>query len=232
MKGGLDELIAGRAPMLVLAPHPDDESLGCGLLLAERWRRGLPAHVACLTDGAASHPGSRRWPRPRLAALRRAELEAAVTRLGGRPARDMTWLGHLDAALHRVHGPGADLARDVAALVDRLGARVLLAASGADAHCDHVACAEAARRVAARRPGLSLYDYAVWSRWQAWAAGRRVAGLVLDLPEWRAAKRAAVAAHRSQMGLVVEDDPDGFAMPPGFAARFCDEAEIYLPVRP
>ncbi|CAM4129359.1 PIG-L deacetylase family protein [Palleronia rufa] len=230
MTGDLAPLIEGRAPVLVLAPHADDESLACGLMLAARWGKGLPAHVACLTDGAASHPRSRRWPAPRLAALRRAELEAAVTRLGGLPARDLTWLSHPDAGLHRVHGPGADLGRDVARLVDRLGARVLVAASGADPHCDHEACAAAARRVAAARPGLALYDYPVWSRWQGWSAGRRVPGLRLDLPEWRAAKTDAVAAHRSQMGLVVDDDPDGFAMPPGFAARFCTAPEAYLPV--
>ena len=230
MTADLASLVEGRAPVLVLAPHADDESLACGLMLAARWGRGLPAHVACLTDGAASHPGSRRWPAPRLAALRRTELEAAVARLGGVPARDVTWLGHPDAGLHRVHGPGADLARDVARLVDRLGARVLVAASGADPHCDHEACAEAARRVAARRPGLALWDYAVWSRWQAWGAGGEAPGLHLDLPEWRAAKTQAVAAHRSQMGLVIDDDPGGFSMPLGFAARLCAAPEVYLPV--
>ena len=48
-------LLRGR-PLLVLAPHPDDESLGCGALLAQAFA-GAGAHVACLTDGAASHPG-------------------------------------------------------------------------------------------------------------------------------------------------------------------------------
>jgi LmbE family N-acetylglucosaminyl deacetylase len=220
------------APLLVLAPHPDDESLGCGLLLAERWARGLPTHVACLTDGAASHPGSRLWPPARLAATRRRELEAALRRLGGTPARDLTWLGFPDAALHRLHGPGADLARALGALVDGLGARTLLAASPDDPHCDHEAGARAARQVAAARPGLALWHYPVWSRWRAWQAGREVAGDRLDLPARRAAKRAAIAAHRSQQGRVVRDDPGGFRMPAGFAARFAAEPETYLRAAP
>lgn len=226
----LADLVDGTAPLLVLAPHPDDESLGCGLLLAERWARGLPTHVACLTDGGASHPRSPGWPRDRLTVLRRQELTDALCRLGGNPARDLTWMDFPDAALHRLHGPGADLAHAIAALADRLGAGGLVAASCADAHCDHEAGADAAARVCAMRPGLRLWHYPIWSRWTAWQAGGDVQGIRLDLPARRDAKRDAIAAHRSQMGLVVTDDPGGFAMPPGFAHRFAAEAEIFMPV--
>jgi LmbE family N-acetylglucosaminyl deacetylase len=223
-------LAAGPRAVLVLAPHPDDEALGCGLLLAERWRSGRPAHVACLTDGAASH-ASAAWPPARLAALRRAEMEEALRRLGGVPARDLTWMGHPDAALDRLHGPGDDLARGIAALVDRLGAGALVVTSPQDPHCDHLAAARAAARVAASRPGLALWTYPVWSRWRAWAEGAPAPeGQPLDLPRHRAAKRAAIGAHRSQMGGVIADDPGGFRMPPGFAERFAAEPEIYAPV--
>ena len=227
----VSDLVDDRAPLLVIAPHPDDESLGCGLLLAERWGLGRPAHVACLTDGGVSHPGSRRWPAMRLAALRRHELEEAVCRLGGEPARDVTWLGFPDAALHRLHGPGADLVRELLTLIDRLGARTVVAPSPLDAHCDHVAGAAAAGRVADLRPHLRLWHYPIWSRWAAWEAGSESKGLSLDLPNRHDAKRDAIAAHRSQSGLVIADDPDGFAMPPGFARRFVAEAELFQPVR-
>ena len=222
----LADLVTTDAPVLVLAPHPDDESLACGLMLADRWANGRPAHVACLTDGAASHR-SRDWPPTRLAALRRAELEMSITRLGGDPGRDLTWMGFPDAALHRLHGPGDDLAGRIVALADRLGARSVVAASGNDPHCDHVAGAEAAHRAQAVRPGMALWSYPVWSRWHAWTAGRETPGMSVDLPARRTAKRAAIAAHRSQMGLVVRDDPDGFAMPRGFADRFAEAPELY-----
>lgn len=146
--------------------------------------------------------------------------------------RDLTLMDYPDAALHRVHAPGDDLARDIGRIVDRLGARTLLAASAEDPHCDHVACADAARRVAVARPGLRLWSYAVWSRWHEWTKGRETPGARLDLPDRRSAKHAAIHAHRSQLGLVVQDDPRGFAMPPGFADRFCAEAEIFSPVQP
>ncbi|MGB3554148.1 MAG: PIG-L deacetylase family protein [Jannaschia sp.] len=223
----------GPAPVIVLAPHPDDESLGCGLLLAEIWRRGGEAHVMCLTDGAASHRGSAEWSADRLAALRRAELSGAVAELGGDPTRDVTWLGFPDAALHRVHGPGDDPVRSILALVDDFGAGTLVAASPSDPHCDHLAGARAALRVKAARPGLNLLFYPIWSRWQLHEAGADADSqvpIVLDLPRHRSAKRAAIAAHRSQMGQVVADDPDGFVMPDGFADYFAEAPEHYFPV--
>src|SRR5437762_25173 len=74
-------------PLLVLAPHPDDESLGCGGLIAEACGRGQDVHVVILTDGTGSHPNSRAWPRHRLKALREAEAREAVAALGLPPER-------------------------------------------------------------------------------------------------------------------------------------------------
>ncbi|MGR3485626.1 MAG: PIG-L deacetylase family protein [Paracoccaceae bacterium] len=230
----MDELARPPGPVLVLAPHADDESLGCGRLLSALWRDGGAAHVACLTDGAASHPRSRSHPPARLAALRRDEMRRAIGRLGG-GGGDVTFLGHPDAASHRLHGPGADLARDVGRLVDRLGAAVLIAPSPLDPHCDHEAGARAARAVAAARPGLRVLWYPIWSRWAArdrdapWPAGAapRV---------WRHgdahAKAAAIDAHDSQLGRVIHDDPGGFAMPDGFATFFASAPEVYFEATP
>ena len=55
--GTLDDVIGPSAP-LILAPHPDDESLGCGGLIAACCAAARPPVVAILTDGSQSHPGS------------------------------------------------------------------------------------------------------------------------------------------------------------------------------
>src|SRR5580704_16937481 len=54
--------LMGAQPLLVLAPHPDDESLGCGGLIADCQARGQPVYVLILTDGAGSHRNSREYP--------------------------------------------------------------------------------------------------------------------------------------------------------------------------
>ena len=230
----MDEVALAAGPVVVLAPHADDEAPGCGLLLSSLWTGGGRAHVVCLTDGAASHPRSRSHPPARMRAVRRAEMARAVALLGG-AAGDATFLDLPDAASHLVHGPGEDMARPVATIVDRLGAATLVAPSPLDPHCDHEAGAAAPARVARERPALRLLHYPIWSRWVAphraapapcgtgarvWRGGRR------------GAERAAIRAHASQRGGVVRDDPSGFAMPEGFAAFFDDAPEIYFEARP
>lgn len=225
----MDELALG-GPVLVLAPHPDDEALGCGLLLASVWAAGGVAHVACLTDGAASHPGSPSHPPARIARLRAGEMREAVAALGG-SAEDLTFLGHADAALHRVSPDVLDT--QVGALADRLDAAMLVAPSPLDPHCDHVAAAGSAARVAAARPGTRLVLYPVWSRWIAGGTAPHPGGgraRALDRPAHLPAKRCAIAAHASQAGAVVTDAPDAFEMPEGFAAMFGTGAEPYFEV--
>ena len=67
---------------VVLAPHPDDESLGCGGLLALLAQAGCQPHVVVVTDGAQSHPGSAAYPPARLRALREEEAREAARHLG------------------------------------------------------------------------------------------------------------------------------------------------------
>ncbi|WP_299812780.1 PIG-L family deacetylase [uncultured Jannaschia sp.] len=226
----MDSLRLDRGPVVVLAPHADDESLGCGRLLATLWSGGGAAHVICLTDGAASHPASRSHPFARLRAIRRSELLRAVSRLGGISA-DVTFLDFPDAASHRLHGPGADMARSIGVVLDRLAPATLIAPSPLDPHCDHEAGAAAARVAAAARPGTRLLFYPVWSRWKGprRAAPRPGGARQLAWTEGAVArKRAAIDCHRSQMGLVVRDDPNGFVMPEGFAEFFANAPELYF----
>lgn len=218
--------LTGNAPIVVLAPHPDDESLGCGRLLAHAFARH-GAHVVCMTDGAASHPGSRAWPPDRLAAERKAELGRAVAHLGGGTG-DMSWLGHPDGWL------GARdrdrIAGTIVTLCRRTGARRLFAPAPQDHHEDHRTTADIAQRVAHALPGLAVFSYPVWSRWDDVDLLQRVADrqpLRLDTARHRAAKRAAIEAHRTQTGAVILDDPEGFALPRGFVDRFVADPEIF-----
>lgn len=57
----IDALTAGKA-VTVLAPHPDDESLGCGGALAAAVESGQDVTVVALTDGSGSHPKSKEFP--------------------------------------------------------------------------------------------------------------------------------------------------------------------------
>ena len=104
--GGLDDII-GHGPCLILAPHADDESLGCGGLIAACCAAGRPPLVAFLTDGTGSHPNSRAYPPERLRDVRmRRRLGRRSACLGLSPDRAVFLEQRDTAAPHS--GPAFD----------------------------------------------------------------------------------------------------------------------------
>ncbi len=206
---------AGSRRLVIVAPHPDDETLGCGLLIAAAVRAGVRVAVIALTDGDGSHPGSRRWPPAALGRVRRAELRRALARLGGTQAA-VRFMGWHDG---NVAAEGHALA--LRHVLTRLDAGVVVAASARDHHPDHQA-GWALSVAATRGGGVALVSYAVWSRVDA--GGPRVYRDV-------AAKRWAARAHRSQVGGYIADDPQGFRLTAGHLARFTGEAEVFATTR-
>jgi LmbE family N-acetylglucosaminyl deacetylase len=78
----LDGLMPRAARAVVVAPHPDDEVLACGGLLAMLAARGSHVLLVAVTDGDASHPGCIAWPPARLAQRRHDESLEGLRRLG------------------------------------------------------------------------------------------------------------------------------------------------------
>jgi len=200
---------AGGGTLVVVAPHPDDETLGAGSLIAAAVRAGIRVAVVALTDGGASHT-SVRWPPAALGRLRRGELRRALARLGaGRAAvRHLGWPdGGVDHA-------GRALA--LRAVLTALAPAIVIAASPADHHPDHRA---GWRLTVAALAGtrVPLIAYAVWSR----AGGGRAAHGPI------AAKLWAARAHRSQTSGYIADDPDGFRLTPALLRTFVRGAEAF-----
>lgn len=203
--------------LVVIAPHPDDETLGCGLLIARAVRQGCRVAVIALTDGDASHPESVRWPPPALARVRRAELRRALARLGA-GAVAIRFMHYGDGAVAR-DGRGLALMR----LLTSFGAGAVVVASPADHHPDHQAAFRLAT-TALRGTPIPLFTYAVWSR-AGGAAGPRVRDPHL------ASKRRAIAAHRSQTSDYIADDPRGFRLNRAVLATLVDDPEVFAQVR-
>ena len=82
--------VAGWGPTLVVAPHQDDESLGCGGAIALLAQAGVPVRVLFVSDGTKSHVGSPSYPPERLRATREDAAAARAFRNaaeGGRGTR-------------------------------------------------------------------------------------------------------------------------------------------------
>jgi LmbE family N-acetylglucosaminyl deacetylase len=222
-----DDLLRGRRA-LILSPHPDDESLGAGGLIAKAAAAGNAPVIAYLTDGAASHPGSLAFPPAELAALREREaLEAAG--ILGVPPDHVVFLHQPDAALAAT-GPAFDAMLDtLCALAATWNCQLILGPWAFDPHCDHEAGAALACAVA-QRLHVALLFYPVWGLLRPDSDElpvEAIAGWRLDIAAESAAKRAAIAAHRSQAGLIT-DSPHGFTLPDSLLAACLTGVEIYL----
>jgi LmbE family N-acetylglucosaminyl deacetylase len=225
----LREKLANR-PFIVVAPHPDDESLACGGLIAEACRQGLGGRVVIVSDGVGSHPNSKAYPPDRLRVLREEEGRRAGAELGLKP-EDMLFLGLADRC---VPSEGPDAERAIGAIVDCVresGARSVFVSWRRDPHCDHEASYRIAREAQRRVIEVSLFEYVVWGHTlppstevDPIRSGFRIS---ID-PEGLEKKRRAIAAHRSQTTDLIDDDPDGFRFTPSGLARFDLQYEFFF----
>lgn len=221
-----------EGPVLVVAPHPDDETLGCGGLIAEALQRGLTVHTLFVTDGAASHPASKQWPRRRLAGLRELEACEALRRLGAGDT-SCTFLRLPDAAMPEPGDPAHERAVARAGrIVHELSPRLALLPWRRDPHRDHRGAWRLAMDAIARSGSTPrILEYAIWLD----ALGSpddqprtgEMEAVRLDIAAHVETKRRALQAHQSQLGRVISDDPDGFTLSAPTIARLISPQEAY-----
>lgn len=215
--GGLPVWSAPAVPLLVVSPHPDDETLGCGGLIAAERRRGAQVLVAAVTDGENAYPGEEGGYG--LAAIRRVEQERALARLGV-GTESVLRFGLTDSSV------GAREAELVERLMERMTPESCIVAPWeGDFHPDHEACGRAAAE-AAGRTGARLISYFFWT-WHRGTpetvAGLNLAMFPLDEGLLRA-KTEALACHRSQLERV----GGGPVLPPELLGPAHRAFEVFL----
>jgi LmbE family N-acetylglucosaminyl deacetylase len=217
-------------PFVVVAPHPDDESLGCGGLIAEACRQGLPGKIVVVSDGAGSHPNSKAYPPDRLRSLREEEARQAAAELGLKP-QDILFLALPDRF---VPHEGEEAERGIGAVVDcvrEISAASLFVSWRHDPHCDHEASYRIAREVQRRAGKVRLFEYVVWGHTlpPSTEVGSIHGGFRIRLDdEALEKKRRAIAAHRSQITDLIDDDPAGFLFTQIDLAYFDRAYEFFL----
>jgi LmbE family N-acetylglucosaminyl deacetylase len=146
--------LTGCAGLIVVAPHPDDETLGLGAMAAQL--AGVGVQVVSVTDGGAADPGAPFDSRARMETVRRDEQRRAAALL--RIPRPIS-LGL----------PDGRVAEHEDKLTGQLEEMLAAAAPGTwcaatwrgDGHPDHEAVGRAAA-AACERAGVVLLEYPVW----------------------------------------------------------------------
>ncbi len=227
------EAVRSWGKTLVVAPHPDDESLGCGGAIALLSSYGLPVNVLFISDGTGSHPNSRKYPALALRDLRESEANAALALLGAAPG-SAAFLRLKDGAVPSKDAPGfaAAVTSCRTYLADSKPQTIFLPWRR-DPHPDHRAASQimqAALDGPTEKP--RVLEYPVWA-WERAAPGDvpqpdEARAFRLDISGVGIVKRAAVDAHQSQVTHLIDDDPQGFWLSPEVIAHFERPWEVYL----
>lgn len=198
---------SAQTRLLVVAPHPDDETLATGVLIQQVLAAGGAVHLLLLTDGD-NNPWPQRWlerrvrvgsaDRRRWAGRRRTELRQAMATLG-LPAAALTALGWADQGLTaRVQ---TELTASMACLgevVRSFGPTLVAMPALDDRHPDHAAAHVLMRLALAAgdaHPACLLY------RVHGSAEGDRHGERWPAERAMQARKFAALACHASQLAL-------------------------------
>lgn len=221
-----------RRGLVVVAPHPDDESLGCGGLISACRSANLPITIIIVSDGAGSHPNSQLFPPPRLSALRRLEAIEAARRLGVASSS----MHFLELPDRHVPANGPEMERAAGRIAALAGQADAMAVTWRhDPHCDHQASYALARAAADQVPGLTLWEYPVWGLTLGPARplrGELPTGFRVLIEDYLPAKLRAIGAHLSQTTNLVADDPHGFRLTPSMLALFSSPCEIFIRSEP
>ncbi|MCV7348242.1 PIG-L deacetylase family protein [Mycolicibacterium rhodesiae] len=183
--------------LVVVAPHPDDETLGFGAAACGIAARGVDVRTVIASDGGAAWPGLSPSEQARLEESRRCESRTAAAVLG---LPTPTFLGLPDGRLAENESRLADILTDI--LAGRPTGTWCAATWRGDGHPDHEAVGRAAA-IATARTGTVLLEYPIWM-WH-WACPgddavpwQNAVQLVAD-PVAVQRKREAITSFRSQL---------------------------------
>ena len=254
------KIIAESIPesILVVAPHPDDETLGCGGAIALLRQLDVLVKVAIVSDGTQSHPNSIAYPPPALKQLRERESLAALAILGVAPeavtfwgmpdgavpsaSAEMIMRGLEDGEIGRWGDGEINIKRkkdrDVIASITRylldLTPAIIFLPWRKDPHPDHRASwqlfATACKRLS-YKPRIIEYPIWDWDKEQRRDFPDSVNAWRLDISKVLELKRSAIAKYRSQISDLIDDDPEGFRLTPEMISNFTRPWEIYLEVK-
>jgi len=205
--------------VLVIAPHPDDEVIGCGGAIRLRVERGGRVAVVFLTSGEL---GLKHLPRERAWKVREIEARKSSKILGL-------------AKLHFLRQPDWMLGDHVSAaatalkpLLEQERPALIYLPHPNDGHPDHQATLPILRAALKRCRGLEpeLLAYEIWT---PLAAHDLVVDISLVMPR----KLRALRAHRSQLGeFDYVKAVTGLNQFRGALAGKCQFAEVFQTVSP
>jgi LmbE family N-acetylglucosaminyl deacetylase len=219
---------------VVFAPHQDDESLGCGALVARKRNEGLPVHVAFITDGSASHPDHPTLTPSQITEIRAAEARAALRQLGVE-SNAIHFLRAPDGALPKL-APAVrqDLVARIAQLLRETQPTEIFLPCSPDGSSEHEAAFEIViEAVGQAARDAQIWQYPVWSWWNPLLLARHLAVFGIcryqRSDDFQSIKLRALRQYRSQLEpLAPQTTP---SLPPELVRVFQSDHEFFFRYR-
>ncbi|MDX9690453.1 MAG: PIG-L family deacetylase [Alphaproteobacteria bacterium] len=155
-RSGLGRLPQG--PLLVIAPHPDDETLGCGALIARYVATGHKVRIMIVTDGRYSSPSTKLSPDD-IARLRHHEAQNAIRTLGV-PSSELVFLPYRDTESKNYL---LQIEHDIASQIWLTHPALIVSPYGIDSHEDHRVIAQAVNNLIQKgKVPCAVWNYPMW----------------------------------------------------------------------
>jgi LmbE family N-acetylglucosaminyl deacetylase len=142
---------------LILAPHPDDEVLGCAGLIQRLLKENKIVHIVILTGGEASHSGCCKINREELMNNRRT-LSKKAAEILGIPASSLHYLDYPDGKIS-FDNPETERLKT---LIQSLKPDAIFVPHHYEGWNDHIEAGNIVKRLAKDNINIKLYEYCVW----------------------------------------------------------------------
>lgn len=177
--------------VLIVAPHPDDEVLGCSGLIQRLLSEGKQVDVAILSGGGKSHAGCCKIDESTLIESRR-NLSRKAAKTLGLPLEHIHFLDYPDGNI-AFDCPETDRLKE---LIDMLQPDTIFVPHKGEGWSDHLEAGRIVRNLVGETSGVSLYEYCVWFwYYNVWNIDRKNAYVLKMTEEEHFRKNEAIDAY-------------------------------------
>lgn len=177
--------------VLIVAPHPDDEVLGCSGLIQRLLNEGKQVDVVILSDGGKSHAGCCKIDKSTLIESRR-DLSRKAAKILGLPLENLHLLDYPDGSI-AFDCPETDRLKK---LIGSLLPEAIFVPHKGEGWSDHLEAGRIVRALIGEMSGVSLYEYCVWFWfYNVWNIDRKNAFVLKMTQEEHSCKNEAIDAY-------------------------------------
>ena len=143
--------------ILIIAPHPDDEILGCAGLIQKSLEEGYHVNVIIMSGGGKSHSGCCNITADELIKNRR-DLSKDAAKIIGLPDKNLHFLDYPDGNIDYDNEETKQLQK----LIFGINPRMIFIPHKGDGWRDHIQTAEIVKELVAGNKSACIYEYCVW----------------------------------------------------------------------